>query len=291
MKLLLLGKNGQLGWELHRALQPLGKVIALDYPEVDMADAAQVRNTLQEHRPDIVVNATAYTAVDKAESEPELVEAINGIGPGILAEETRKLNSILIHYSTDYVFDGKKGQPYVETDVPNPINVYGLTKLHGEQAVQQVDGAHLIFRTSWVYSLRGESFVSRIIEWSRTQKTLRIVDDQIGNPTWARMLAEATVQVIAQGRNDPVEYLREKSALYHLAGSGFASRYEWAEQILLHLDSKQEEQRTQGLSPAKTDEFRTIAQRPLFSALDCSKFETAFSLALPHWKEAIALVI
>jgi dTDP-4-dehydrorhamnose reductase len=290
MKILLLGNTGQLGWELHRTLQPLGEVVALDYPEVNMADATNIRNTVQEHRPDIIINATAYTAVDKAESEPDLAEAINGIGPGILAEETRKLNAILIHYSTDYVFDGKKGQPYVETDVPNPINVYGLTKLHGEQAIQQVDGVHLIIRTSWVYSLRRESFVSKVMEWSRTQETLRIVDDQIGNPTWARMLAEATLQVIAQGRNDPVGYLFEKSGLYHLAGSGFANRLEWALAIL-KLDPKRHEQKAKKILPALTSDFPVPARRPSFSAIDCRKIKISFGLSIPLWEDSLRLAL
>src|SRR5512136_1254381 len=163
MKLLLLGNTGQLGWELHRSIQPLGEVVACDYPQVDLADPASIHKVVQECHPEVILNATAYTAVDKAESEPELAEAINGKGPGMLADEARKLKAVLIHYSTDYVFDGTKNTPYGETDLPNPVNVYGESKLFGEQAIQTIGGDYLIFRTAWVYSLRRESFVTKVL--------------------------------------------------------------------------------------------------------------------------------
>lgn len=290
MKILLLGKNGQLGWELNRSLQPLGEALALDYPEVNLADAKSIRETVKQVQPDVIYNATAYTAVDKAESEPELAEAINGTGPGILAEEARKINALLIHYSTDYVFDGKKGSPYTETDAPNPINVYGLTKLHGEQAIQQVGGAYLIFRTSWVYSLRQGGFVTKALEWARTQKTLRIVGDQIGSPTWARMLAETTALLLARAGDNFLPWLAERKGVYHLAGNGFASRLDWTEAIL-KLDKKREEQIVEKILPALTSDFPTAAQRPLFSALDCSKFEQTFDLRLPAWQTALKLAL
>jgi dTDP-4-dehydrorhamnose reductase len=286
LKILLLGNTGQLGWELHRTLQPLGEVVALDYPEVNMADAASIRKTVQQHCPEVIVNATAYTAVDKAESEPELAEAINGTGSGILAEEARKMNAVLIHYSTDYVFDGKKGSPYTETDAPNPINVYGLTKLQGEQAIQQVDGVYLIFRTSWVYSLRRDSFVIKVLQWARQNEVLRIVDDQIANPTWARMLAEITSQVLARGE----EYIHERAGLYHLAGSGFASRFEWA-RLILDLDPNRHEQMVKEMLPAPTSDFPTPARRPLFSVLNCDKFAATFGLRLPPWEAALRMAM
>jgi dTDP-4-dehydrorhamnose reductase len=283
VKILLLGKNGQLGWELNRTLQPLGEVFAIDYPEVDMADAKSVRGIVLQLKPDVIYNATAYTDVDKAESEPDLAEAVNGIGPGILAEEARKLNAVLIHYSTDYVFDGNKGSPYIETDTPNPLNVYGLSKLHGEQAIQQVGGVYLIFRTSWVYSLRGNSFVNKVLKWARTQKILRIVDDQIGSPTWARMLAEATAQVLAQSRGDPLGYLQEKTGLYHLAGAGSCSRYKWAKAIL-ELDPKKEEQVAKELSPAKSSEFPVPAVRPMNTGLNIHYIQTQLNIYISNWK-------
>jgi dTDP-4-dehydrorhamnose reductase len=293
LKILLLGNTGQLGWELQRTLQPLGDVVALDYPEVNMADTASIRKTVQERHPEVIVNATAYTAVDKAESEPELAEAINGAGPGILAEEVRKLNAVLIHFSTDYVFDGKKGEPYVETDVPNPLNTYGKSKLAGEQAIRSVGGAYLILRTSWVYtlrtsagSLRRDSFVAKVLQWARQNETLRIVDDQVSNPTWARMLAEMTAQILARGD----DYIHERTGLYHLAGSGFASRFEWA-RLILKMDPDRNEQPMKEILPALTSDFLTPAQRPLFSALECAKFAATFGLRLPEWTEALRLAM
>jgi len=286
LKILLLGNTGQLGWELQRTLQPLGEVIALDYPEVNMADAASIRKTVQQHRPEVIVNATAYTAVDKAESEPELAEAINGTGPGVLAEEARKLNAVFIHYSTDYVFDGQKGVPYIEEDTPNPLSVYGRSKLEGERLVQEVGGVYLILRTSWVYSLRQGGFVNKVLEWARQQETLRVVSNQVANPTWARMLAEMTAQILARGD----DYIHERTGLYHLAGSGFASRFEWAKSIL-ELDPNKSEQRVEEILPALASDFPSPAQRPLFSALDCSLFERIFNLRLPAWQEALRLAI
>jgi dTDP-4-dehydrorhamnose reductase len=286
LKILLLGNTGQLGWELNRTLQPLGVVVALDYPEINMANTASIRKTVQEHRPEVIVNATAYTAVDKAESEPELAEAINGTGPGVLAEEARKLKAVLVHFSTDYVFDGKKGAPYIETDRPNPLNVYGFSKLHGEQAIQQVGGAYLILRTSWIYSLRRGGFVNNVLDWARQQETLRVVSDQVANPTWARMLAEITAQVLARGQ----EYIQERTGLYHLAGDGFASRFEWA-RLILELDPCRHEQMGKELLPAPTSDFLTPARRPLFSALDCSLFEQTFNLKLPGWQDALRLAV
>jgi dTDP-4-dehydrorhamnose reductase len=286
MKLLLLGKTGQLGWELQRTLQPLGEICGLDYPEVNLADWASIHSTVQECRPDGIVNATAYTAVDKAESEPELAQAINGIGPGLLAEEARKFNAVLIHYSTDYVFDGTKGALYREIDLPHPVNIYGQSKLAGEQAIQSVGVDYLILRTAWVYSLRRASFVSKVLRWAREKETLRVVDDQISNPTWARMLAEITAQILSRG----LGYLRERTGLYHLAGGGHASRYAWAQEIL-RLDPAKQEQKVKQVLPAHSSEFPTPAQRPLFSALECQKFEHTFDLRLPEWDDALKLAL
>ena len=286
MNLLLLGCTGQLGWELHRCLQPLGVVAACDFPIINMADAAGIREKVRECQPDVIINATAYTAVDKAESEPELAEAINGRAPGALAEEARRRKAVLIHYSTDYVFDGRKAAPYVESDLPAPLNVYGVSKLHGEQAVQQVGGDYLILRTSWVYSLREGGFVNKVLEWARQQDTLRMATDQIGNPTWSRMLAEITALLLARGE----EHIREHTGLYHLAGSGFASRFEWAK-LILELDPDKQEQRVKEFSPALTADFPTSAQRPLFSALDCNHFFNTFGLQLPDWQAALRLAM
>jgi dTDP-4-dehydrorhamnose reductase len=285
-RLMLIGKNGQLGWELQRTLATLGEVTALDYPEIDLAEPESLREVIRQVSPQILVNAAAYTDVDKAESEPELAQKVNADAPRVMAEEAKRLGAAFIHYSTDYVFDGKKGSAYVETDAPHPLNVYGKTKLEGEQQVQGVGGAFLIFRTSWVYSLRGNGFVTKVLQWARQQQTLRIVDDQIGSPTWVRMLAEATAQVIAQGRGEPVDYIREKTGLYHLAGAGSCSRYEWAKAIL-ELDPKKEEQVVKELLPAKTSEFPTPAVRPGNIVLTCSYFECLFNLFMPNWHKTI----
>jgi dTDP-4-dehydrorhamnose reductase len=290
LRILLIGRSGQLGWELQRCLAPLGEVVTYDYPEIDLAKPASLPALMRGVNPQVIVNSAAYTNVDKAESEAELARQINAISPGVLAEEARRLGAAFIHYSTDYVFDGCKGAPYTESDALHPLNVYGQTKLEGEQAVQAAGGAYLILRTSWVYSLRQGGFVTKVLQWAREQETLRIVDDQISSPTWARMLAEATALIIAQGQNDPVGYLTEKAGLYHLAGSGACSRYEWA-QAILELDPKKSEQKVRQLLPAKSSEFPTPAERPLVSVLECGKFEQVFGLRLPEWRGALKLAI
>jgi len=266
-KILQIGTKGQLGWELLRTCAPLGEVVALDYPDVDLSDSVGLRALVRSVKPDIIINAAAYTNVDKAESEPELARAINATGPGILEEEAQKTHAVLVHYSTDYVFDGTKGSPYVETDQPNPLNVYGQTKLEGEQAIAASGCVNLILRTSWVYSMRQGGFVTKVLQWAREQEVLRVVDDQISSPTSARMLAEITALVLAQGRDDVFGYLREKGGLYHCAGGGSCSRYEWAKAIL-ELDPRKEEQVVKELLPAKSSEFSVPADRPMISVLN-----------------------
>jgi dTDP-4-dehydrorhamnose reductase len=290
VNILLLGNTGQLGWELQRTLAPLGQVAALDYPEVNLADAAGLRQIVRRLHPQVIVNATAYTAVDRAESETELAMAVNSRGPGILAEEAAALGAALLHFSTDYVFDGAKGSAYIETDIPNPLNVYGRSKWVGEQAVQQVGGAYLILRTSWVYSLRRDSFVTKVLKWARQQRTLRLVTDQVSNPTWARMLAEVTAQMLAMGGRDVVPWLTERRGLYHLAGDGYASRMEWA-QAILRCDPHRDEQVIGDILPGQTDDFPSPACRPLFSALNCDHFFEVFGLRLPPWEIALRLAM
>lgn len=286
--ILLLGKKGQLGWELRRCLAPLGQLTALDYPEIDLAHPAGLQKIVQELHPDVIVNATAYTAVDRAEAEPEIAMLVNAAAPGMLAEQARSLGAAFIHYSTDYVFDGQKGGPYTEQDQPNPLNVYGQSKLAGEQAVAQSDGAYLVLRTSWVYSLRRDSFVLKVLQWARQHTTLKIVTDQVGNPTWARMLAEATAQLLAGAQ--AYGYLNERRGVYHLAGNGYASRLEWA-QAILRCDPCAYEQVARQLQPALTEDFPTPARRPLFSALDCQHFCNTFGITLPPWEETLQLAM
>jgi dTDP-4-dehydrorhamnose reductase len=296
VKILLVGNTGQLGWELERTLASLGEVTALDFPAVNLLDESSTRHVVRGAAPHVIVNATGYTAVDKAESEPEKAAAINARAPALLAEEAHALGAALIHYSTDYVFDGLKGTPNVETDAPYPLGVYARTKLEGEQAVQQTGGAFLILRLSWMYSLRRDSFVTKVLGWSRQQSTLRMVTDQIGNPIWARTAAEATAQLLAMGNANRVgsagivPWLAERSGLYHFVGPDYASRYEWA-QVILRLDPRRSEQVTHQVLPALTSEFPTPARRPLFSALDSRKFTETFGLRLPPWEAALRLAM
>lgn len=290
MRILLFGKYGQLGWELHRSLQGLGQVLAYDYPEIDFTVPSSLTRLVEDSRPQIVINAAAYTEVDKAESEAERAKLINAEAPGLLAEICRNMGAALIHYSTDYVFDGKKGTPYTESDSPHPLNVYGQTKLEGEQAILQAGGTNLIFRTAWVYSMRRDRFVSNVLSWAHSQHEMRIVEDQVSNPTWARVLAEITAQLIAKAGPDLLPWLSERHGLYHLAGWGFASRLDWAKAILQN-DPSQSQQIVQRVLPARSAEFPTTAIRPLFSALNCRKFERTFAVRLPDWELALCLAM
>jgi dTDP-4-dehydrorhamnose reductase len=290
MRILLIGNTGQLGWELERTLAPLGELNACDFPQIDLADSSGIRQFIRQCQPDVLINAAAYTAVDKAEIEPDAAQAINAAAPGVLAEEARQIKAAFIHFSTDYVFDGQKGSPYLETDPPNPLNVYGRTKLAGEQAVQQAGAAYLILRTSWVYSLRRESFVTKVLAWARKQTSLKLVSDQVSSPTWSRMLAEATSQLIISAKSDLYSWFIEHHGLYHLAGSGYCSRYEWGQEIL-KLDPLPGKQVAQAILPALTAEFPTPARRPLFSALSCDHFYEEFSFKLPEWRFALKLAM
>jgi len=287
-KILQIGTKGQLGWELLRTCAPLGEVIALDYPTVDLSDSAGLRELVRSTNPDIIINAAAYTNVDKAESEPELARAINATGPGILAEEAKKINAVLLHYSTDYVFDGTKGSPYTEADTPNPLSVYGQTKLEGEQAIVASGCVNLVLRTSWVYSMRQGGFVTKVLQWARTQAVMRVVNDQISSPTSARMLAEVTALILAQGREDVFGYLSENGGLYHCAGGGSCSRYEWAKAIL-EYDPRKEEQVVKELLPAKSADFDVPANRPMVSVLECNNLFGTFRLRQPTWEECLRL--
>jgi dTDP-4-dehydrorhamnose reductase len=290
LQILLLGNTGQLGWELVRTLAPLGELQSYDFPEIDLSNIDNTRQLFRKCKPDLLINATAYTAVDRAESEPELAAAINTIAPGVLAEEALQAGAAFIHFSTDYVFDGLKGTAYLEADLPNPLSVYGRTKLDGERGIQEIGGAYLILRTSWVYSRRRDSFVNKVLGWARTQPSLKLVTDQISGPTWSRMLAEVTSHLISLGGNDLVDWLSEYHGLYHLAGSGYCSRFEWGQEII-RLDPHKEQQVVKELVPALTVDFPTPAHRPLFSALNCDLFSRTFHLNLPDWKIALKLAM
>lgn len=280
MKILLTGKNGQVGWELERTLATLGEVVAVDRRGMDLADPDSIRNAVRAARPDLIVNAAAYTAVDKAESEPGLAMAINGTAPGVMAEEAKRLGAAMVHYSTDYVFDGTKTTPYTEEDAPNPINVYGKTKLAGEQAVQAAGIPHLIFRTSWVYGRRGKNFLLTILRLAQERDELKIVDDQVGAPTWSRLIAEATAQILAQRRAN----LSEVGGLYHLTSAGRTSWHGFARAIL----DRAARPRPRLVAIPGAD-YPLPAPRPCNSGLSNQKMQRDFGLALPAWDAALAL--
>jgi dTDP-4-dehydrorhamnose reductase len=289
-RILLLGHTGQLGWELHRCLLPLGEVHAEAGPKIDLAQPETLRPLIRGVQPALIVNAAAYTAVDRAEGEPELARRVNAVAPGVIAEEAERVQAALIHFSTDYVFDGTATQPYTEDDTPAPANVYGQTKLEGEKAIQSVAGSYLILRTSWLYGFRRRSFPVQVLEWARSQRVMRVVSDQIGSPTWCRMLAQVTALALAPGIESIGPWIRERAGVYHLAGSGQASRLEWARAIL-ELDPRCDEQVTVSVEPAATSDFDNEAKRPAFSALDCARFRDVFGLKLPDWREALQLAM
>lgn len=287
---MLLGNTGQLGWELERTLSTVGELLAVDYPAIDFTKLKELSNFVLDYRPDIIFNAAAYTAVDKAEKEQEIAKLINTDAPSVLAESAKKIGSLLIHYSTDYVFDGTKGSDYLESDIPLPLNFYGRSKFEGEKSIEAIDSDYLIFRTSWVYSTRKDSFLLKVKSWAKSQEKLRIVSDQIGNPTWARSLAEISTQILLIHRSNNYSGLRDRKGLYHLAGDGSASRFDWAKEII-DLDPEKEFHKVKEIEHALTAEFPTPAQRPLYSALNCNLFKNTFNLSLPDWKQAIKLAM
>lgn len=284
---LLVGKNGQVGWELRRTLAPLGRLVSVDYPEIDLSNADGIRKWIRETAPDVVVNAAAYTAVDKAESESDLATKINAVAPGVLAEEARRVGALLIHYSTDYVFDGTKSEPYGEEDRPNPQGAYGRSKLAGDQAVQAVDGNYLIFRLCWVYGLRGHNFMMTIMRLARERECLRVVRDQVGCPTGSRLIAEATALALAQvlSAREP----RSFKGLYHLSATGSTSWHGFAEAIVGHMAA--EERKCREVQAISTAEYPTPARRPAYSVLSCEKLKRVFGLQLPDWAEGLRLAL
>jgi dTDP-4-dehydrorhamnose reductase len=279
--ILLLGKHGQIAWELQVALASLGHVTVLGSQDLDLADPDLIREKVRAIKPHIIVNAAAYTAVDQAETEPHLCEAINATAPGILAELARELEALFVHYSTDYVFDGAKNSPYVETDLPRPLGVYGASKLAGEQAIQQIDCPHLILRTTWVYGNRGKNFLLTILRLAAERVELKIVADQVGAPTWCRSIAEATAQILVQCRQD----LPCIKGLYHLSAAGQTSWHGFASQIIsqYRVQHSGSPLAIQNILPIPTSDYPTPAQRPLNSVLDNSKVLADFGVQLPDW--------
>lgn len=286
MTILLLGKNGQLGWQLQRSLAPHGRLVACGRAECDLSDLERIRSVVREIQPTVIVNATAYTAVDKAEAEPLLAYRVNAEAPGVLAEEAAALGALLVHYSTDYVYDGNKSSPYLETDPTSPQSVYGQSKLAGENAIRAVGGKSLIFRTSWVFGARGGNFVKTILRLGREKEQLNVVDDQIGSPTPAAMIATVSGVVLAMLR---CGQLLEKgeNRLYHLAAARPVSWCEFARTIVdlaertPGFDLRLKSAAIQAIS---TDQYPTPAQRPANSRLDCHLLEADFGLQMPDWQ-------
>ena len=292
-RILVTGRDGQVGFELIRSLSGKGQVIAVGREQMDLSRPDAIRRVVREISPDLIVNTAAYTAVDQAESEPELAMAVNGVAPGILGEESKRLGAALIHFSTDYVFDGSKTEPYAEDDAPCPINVYGRTKLAGERAIQAVDVPHLILRTSWVYGMRGKNFLLTILRLAQERDELRIVDDQIGAPTWSRALAEATQGILARlgyGKPGFIEDCAEHGGVYHLSAAGQTTWHGFAAAILEQAASKEIGliDRVPALRPISSEEYPVPARRPSYSVLGNAKLERAFGVAMPDWKDSLA---
>lgn len=293
MRILVTGATGQVGWELQRTLQALGELTALDRAALDLADPDSIRDRVRTVRPAVIVNAGAYTAVDKAESERDLAMRVNGVAPGVLAEEAKRLGALLIHYSTDYVFDGTKQDAYTEADATNPLSEYGKSKLAGEHAIMAEEGLHLIFRTSWVYSGRGKNFLLTVLRLASERDELRVVDDQIGAPTWCRTIAEATGLVIAtllkDGGRDR-DRAGALSGIYHLTAAGHISWCGFARAILERTRNRRAKP-TPPVHGITTAEYPLPARRPASSVLSNEKLARTFNLRCPSWDHALDLCL
>lgn len=284
MNILLLGKNGQVGWELQRSLSVLGPVTALGHDEADFTQPQAVAQAVRALRPQVIVNAAAHTAVDKAESEPEIARLLNATTPGVLAEEAARLGAWLVHYSTDYVFDGSGTRPWVETDAPAPLSVYGATKLEGEQHIQQTGCRHLILRTSWVYAARGGNFAKTMLRLAAERDELKVINDQTGSPTGADLLADVTAHAVRAAQANP-----SLAGLYHLVADGETSWYDYARYVIEWARKQGHTVRVQpeNILAVPTTEYPTPARRPLNSRLATDKLKQAFGLTLPHWQQGV----
>ena len=291
MKILLLGKNGQVGWELQRALAPLGELVALDRQGGeglcgDLADLDGLRQTIRSVNPDVLVNAAAYTAVDKAESEPERAELINAKASQVMAQEMLKLDGWLLHYSTDYVFNGGGVKPWKEDDLTGPLNHYGVTKLQGEKAIAQTGCKHLIFRTSWVYAARGANFAKTMLRLAAEREQLEVIADQFGAPTGAELIADVTAHALRCARSNPA-----LAGVYHLAAAGEVSWHGYADFVIEHARNAGKDLTVKAITAIPTSDYPTPAQRPLNSRLDCSKLRDAFDLNMPDWQIGVARML
>lgn len=290
MKIVLLGSNGQVGFELARSLLPLGEVIALNRSQADLTNLENLRASIQTIRPDMIVNAAAYTAVDKAESERELAFVINAQAVEVLAQEAKNLNALLIHYSTDYVFDGTKTTSYFEKDATNPLNVYGESKLAGELAIQKSGVDYLIFRTTWVFAARGQNFVNSILRLASEREELNIVADQMGAPTWARLIADTTAHCLRQAQSERNEKTFE-SGIFNLTNSGETSWFGFTEKIVEFARAKNVELKNRVINPIPTSEYPTPAKRPANSRLNTEKLSQRFHVKMPLWEETLKLCL
>lgn len=287
--IVLFGKNGQVGHGLTHRLAGCGELTALDAADVDLTQPGRIRESLRAVRPQLIVNAAAYTAVDQAEDEPDVAAAVNAVAPAVMAEEARALGAALIHYSTDYVFDGTKSVPYTEEDAPAPLGVYGRSKLAGDQAVAAAGAPHLIFRTQWVYGTRGRNFLLTMQRLLAERDELGIVDDQVGAPTWCEAIAEATVRIIAQGGADPVSHVARHAGLYNMSCAGSTSWYGFTEAIRRHM--QQQSAQLAQLKAIRTSDYPTRAARPAYTVLDNGRLRSVFGVELPDWREALAAAL
>ncbi len=302
LRILLTGKNGQVGAELAALLPRLGEVVAFDRHELDLANRDQIRRAIREVQPTAIVNAAAYTAVDRAETDEEQARIINVDAPALMAEEAKRIGALLVHYSTDYVFDGARGRPYQETDPPNPINVYGKTKLAGEEAIRAVGLPHLIFRTGWVYGTRGRNFLLTVLRLATEREELKIVRDQIGAPTWSREIAKGTATVLEQLSQHSQDMRSRWGGTYHVTAGGKTTWFEFAEAILERgLRTSQNvawfAAATGGhpltarrVTPIATEQYPTPARRPVYSVLANSRLKEMFGLELPDWRAQLSSV-
>jgi dTDP-4-dehydrorhamnose reductase len=287
MHVLLLGSGGQVGAALVGNLEPFATVTALPRAELDVGDLDAVRQAIRDARPDVVVNASAYTDVDGAEKDEARATRVNGEAVGVMGEECRRLRAGLVHYSTDFVFDGKGTRPYREDDPTAPLSAYGRSKLAGERALAQLDAPALTLRTAWVYTTWRKSFVSAMLRFARERETLRIVADQVGNPTYAGDLAVATALLLYGIRANPFEAIDAARGVYHVAGGGIATRHELA-QAIIELDPRKQEHKVRAVEPIATRDYPLPAERPAYAPLDCAKFQARFGLALPGWRDGLA---
>jgi dTDP-4-dehydrorhamnose reductase len=291
LKILVTGKNGQVGFELRRALAPLGEVIAVDHAACDLADADAIRELVRRVAPDVIVNPAAYTAVDKAESETDIASAVNAQAPGVLGDEAARLGALVVHYSTDYVFNGTKEGPYSETDQPDPQSVYGATKYAGERALAEANSRHLILRTSWVVGAHGGNFAKTMLRLASEREQLSVVADQFGAPTSAALLADLTAQLIRQYQREGADKM--SYGTYHVTASGETTWYDYARFVLEEAlaAGKTLKVKPQAVTPLTTAQYPTPAKRPANSRLDTSRFQDTFGLRLPPWQESVRHVL